>query len=241
MNLLLLGPGELAAPDLARIGVDRYPPRPGLWPPLPGRLMRVGLRDGAIHRATVTRVEAKVVDLQLHAPGQPPPPPLALTLLLALPRPKMLRRVLRSATELGIKRIVLMNAGRVDKSYWQSPMLEPQAIDACLREGLEQCVDTVVPQLLLRPRFRPFVEDELPALAHRATGLVAHPSANAPPPPPAAGPVVLAVGPEGGFSDFELDLLKRTGLAGFSLGPRVLRVETAVPVLAATLLPPRGP
>jgi RsmE family RNA methyltransferase len=239
MNLLLLGPDDLPSPGEASVAADRYPPRAGLWPPQPGRVLRVGLRDGPIGSATVVSVEGGRVRLALGTLAQDPPPPAALALVLALPRPKMLRRALRSAAELGIKRIVLVNGSRVDRSYWSSPLLAPARIEESLRDGLEQCVDTRMPEVLLRPRLRPFVEDELPALAAGTAGLVAHPAADGPAPRETA-PFTLAVGPEGGFTDFEIGLLGAAGLRPFSLGPRVLRVETALPALVATLLPRAG-
>jgi 16S rRNA (uracil1498-N3)-methyltransferase len=50
-----------------------------------------------------------------------------------------------------------------------------------------------------------------------------------------AGAVVIAVGPEGGFTDAELELAVRAGAKLISLGPRVLRIETAALALAAAL------
>lgn len=239
MNLLLLEPGELRGEARAEILLSRYAPRAGLWPPAPGRRLRVGLRDGRIGNATVSAVDGHTALLALEALQDEPPAPLPLQLLLALPRPKMLRRVLRTAAELGIKRIWLLNAARVEKSYWQSPMLSPEHIGTWCAAGLEQAVDTVMPTVNLRQRFKPFVEDELPAIAEGSTRLVAHPCATTPA-LPAQAPLTLAVGPEGGFTDYEIGLLRIAGFAACSLGPRVLRVETALPVLAATLLPAHG-
>ncbi|TLM67112.1 MAG: 16S rRNA (uracil(1498)-N(3))-methyltransferase, partial [Deltaproteobacteria bacterium] len=163
--------------------------------------------------------------------------PSPVTLLLALPRPKALRRVLQGVTAVGIKTIVLLNTARVDKSYWQSPLLHPDALRDELLLGLEQGRDTALPQVLLRPRFRPFVEDELPALAAGRRCLVAHPDGAEPCPCNVAGPLVLAVGPEGGFVPFEVDLLSRQGFEPVHLGPRPLRVEGAVPALLGRLMP----
>jgi RsmE family RNA methyltransferase len=234
MNLLLLSPAELRGEHAACIEAARYPPRAGLWPPAPGRVLRAGLLNGALGSARVEHVEDGRVHLAL-ALSEDPPPPLPLTLLLALPRPKMLRRVLRSVTELGIKRIVLLNSSRVEKSYWSSPLLAAERLEAYLLAGLEQAGDSVLPEVRLRPRFRPFVEDELPAIAADSHCLVAHPGAATAAPRALDGALTLAIGPEGGFTGFELGLLDTAGFAPVALGTRILRVETAVPALVATL------
>lgn len=240
MNLLLLDPSDLGAGGTATVRADRYPPRAGLWPPLPGRVLRVGMRDGQIGRGEVDAVGGGLVQLRV-AFTDPPPPPLPMTLLLALPRPKMLRRVLRASAELGIKRVVLLNASRVDKSYWQSPLLAPASVEGCFRAGLEQAVDTGWPELQLRSRLRPFVEDELPALAAGSERVLAHPAAALPVEPAGGARVTLAIGPEGGFTDFEAGLFAAAGFTARSLGPRVLRVETALPVLATAICAARTP
>jgi RsmE family RNA methyltransferase len=236
MNLLLLAAAEIAAPGLAEVALSRYPARAGWWPPQPGRRLLVGLRDGLIGEGVVEHVDEQRARIRF-ALDRPPPPALPLTLLLALPRPKMLRRVLRSATEIGIKHIWLLNSSRVEKSYWQSPLLAPAMLEGYLAAGLEQARDTVMPRVASRTRFRPFVEDELPAIAAGSQCLVAHPAGRARLAPAGAGHVTLAIGPEGGFTDFEIALLGTAGFAACTLGPRVLRVETALPVLAANLFP----
>src|SRR6266498_5143028 len=92
---------------------------------------------------------------------QDPPPPSPVSLLLALPRPKILRRVLQAAASMGVKRIVLLGSWRVEKSYFSSPALAPDAIRAELLLGLEQGRDTMLPEVTVRRFFKPFVEDEL--------------------------------------------------------------------------------
>lgn len=234
MNLLLLAPQELSAEGRARIDPRRYPARAGLWPPAIGRELRVGVQDGAIGSARVIAQDEAGIEIacELHTP---PPPALPLRLVLALPRPKMLRRVLRTAAELGIKELWLINAARVEKSYWQSPLLGAESIRAYLVAGLEQAIDTAMPRVQLRQRLRPFAEDELPAIVAGTEGLVAHPGASAALRPSARAPITLLVGPEGGFTEFELGLFAAAGCRAASLGPRVLRVETALPTLVGTL------
>jgi len=139
-------------------------------------------------------------------------------------------------TVLGVKRIILVNAVRVEKSYWQSPFLAPDAIRRQAILGLEQARDTVLPEIVLKPRFKPFIEDELPAILQGTTALAAHPAANSACPREVNGPVTLAVGPEGGFVPYEIDMLVSRGFTAVSLGVRALNIETAVSALIGRLL-----
>ncbi|WP_298035885.1 16S rRNA (uracil(1498)-N(3))-methyltransferase [uncultured Desulfuromonas sp.] len=199
-----------------------------------GDELTVGLLGGRIGSGRVLRLDKEALEMEV-ALDRDPPPPLPLTLLLALPRPKVLRRTLQTAASMGVKRIVLLNAYRVEKSYWQSPMLGEEALREQLVLGLEQARDTALPEIELRPRFKPFVEDELPALAGGTRALVAHPAAAGPCPRASEEPVTLAIGPEGGFIPYEVEKLSECGFAPVTLGERILRVEAAVPALLSRL------
>lgn len=164
-----------------------------------------------------------------------PPPPSPITLVLALPRPKVLNRVIASATSMGIKRICLINAWRVEKSYWKSPRLDEANLRMQAIIGLEQARDTIPPSITLHRFFRRYVEDELPTLAAGTCALVAHPGASERCPRALDGRVTLAVGPEGGFIGDEIESLKRTGFTAVAIGERILRVETAVAALVSRL------
>jgi len=133
---------------------------------------------------------------------------------------------------MGVKQVALLGSYRVEKSYWGSPLLEPEALRAELLLGLEQGRDTRLPRVELHRFFKPFVEDELDALFPVGARLLAHEQATVPIealPGPDARRAVLAVGPEGGFTPYETGLLEARGFRSFSLGPRALRVEAAVP------------
>lgn len=199
-----------------------------------GDELRVGLVGGGVGVGRVLLLTPDVLEMQVRLDGAPPPP-LPMTLILALPRPKVLRRVLRTASSMGVKRIVLLNARRVEKSYWQSPFLEREAVNGQLLLGLEQARDTRLPEVLLRPLFKPFVEDELPGLARGSLPLVAHPSAPAECPRNTDRTVTLAIGPEGGFIPYEVEKFAACGFTPVRLGERTLSVETAVPALLARL------
>lgn len=191
--------------------------------------------NGRLGHADILAIDDARAHLQVTLEA-PPPPALPCTLVLALPRPKMIKRILVDAASLGVKRICFINSYRVDKSFWSSPLLAPEAIAEKCRLGLEQAIDTVLPQVTLHPRFRPFVEDELPAIVGNSQALVAHPAGQRACPRDVAGTVTLAIGPEGGFIPFEIDLLRdAAGFEAVTLGPRILRVDTAVPALLGRL------
>jgi 16S rRNA (uracil1498-N3)-methyltransferase len=239
MNLLLLAPEDVPEPGLARVAASRYPPRPEIWPPAIGRTLRVGLIDGGIGMGSVCSSSDDAVEIRFSIDAEPPAP-CPVVLVMALPRPKMLRRILRTAAELGIKQLYLVNSYRVEKSYWQSPLLTPATLNAYLLAGLEQACDSVMPQVHLRPRLKPFVEDELPHIAGDSLRVIAHPEAPSPLPDTAGRAVTLAIGPEGGFSDYEIALFASAGFVAATLGPRILRVETALPVLVTQLMAQPG-
>ena len=200
-----------------------------------GATLRVGLRDGLTGQGEVLHLDDDRLDLRVTLDTSPPPrQPLAL--LLALPRPKMLKRILQMSATLGIEELVLLNSYRVEKSFWQSPWLTPEAIDEQLVLGLEQARDTVAPKVTLAPRFKPFVEDVLPAMMSGRRGLLAHPGQGGAFPLGPVGSAVVAIGPEGGFIPYEVQRLQEAGFAACDLGSRILRVDTAVAVTLGRLL-----
>ena len=199
-----------------------------------GDRLNVGLLDGPLGTGRVTRLDNDCLELEV-ALEQPPPAKLPLTLLLALPRPKVLNRVLASATSLGVARIYLLNAWKVEKGYWKSPRMADENLRVQRLLGLEQARDTALPELHLRRLFRPFAEEELPGIAAGTLALVGHPGAPAPCPRAVQGPVTLAVGPEGGWIDAELASLEAAGFRAVDLGPRILRTETALAALVGRL------
>nr|WP_197985898.1 16S rRNA (uracil(1498)-N(3))-methyltransferase [Pseudomonas sp. CFBP 8772] len=199
-----------------------------------GDSLRVGRVNGLLGSAQLLRLETREAELSVsfeHAP----PAKLPLTLILALPRPKMLRRVFQTVATMGVPRVILVNSYRVEKSFWQTPFLEPAAIHEQLILGLEQARDSVLPEIVIEKRFKPFVEDRLPAVVEGTLGLVGHPGDFPACPRAVEQPVTLAIGPEGGWIPYEVDLLQASGLNPVQLGARILRVETAVTALLARL------
>jgi RsmE family RNA methyltransferase len=192
-----------------------------------GDELRVGELNGYLGLGTVLAVGDGAATISVTL-DQPPPKKLPLSLVLALPRPKMLRRILRTVAELGVSDLHLINSYRVEKSYWSTPALSELKIQEYFIQGLEQSRDTVLPRLHVHRRFKPFVEDELPALLRNKRSLAAHPGDYPICPRDISLDTVLLIGPEGGFIPYEIEKLQQAGCEIVSLGSRILRVENAV-------------
>jgi 16S rRNA (uracil1498-N3)-methyltransferase len=199
-----------------------------------GDTLKVGLINGHMGIGEVVLFNHTEIHLKITL-TQPPPKPLPVTLVLALPRPKMLKRTLQTLATLGVKKIYLINSYRVEKSYWQTPLLNEDAIREHLLLGLEQGCDTRLPEVHLIKRFKPFVEDDLHSIVGDSCALVAHPYTELPCPAQIDYAITLAIGPEGGFIPYEIDLLQKCGFTTVNLGERIMRVETVVPYLLGRL------
>lgn len=234
MNLILLEESDLLTPQLARLRGSRFRHIRDILRAKTGDTVKVGLLNGARGSAVISDFGVDSLELEF-ACEESVPAKLPLTLLLALPRPKAARRLCRTVAELGVQKLILLNSYRVEKSYWQSPLLTPDKIRSYFIEGLQQAGDTVMPELQIEKRFKPFVEDKLPELLHNKRGLVAHPYGQCHASRGSGDPSVLAIGPEGGFIPYEVEKLNAAGMHTYSLGERILRVETAVPTLIAQL------
>ena len=202
---------------------------------IPGKEYKVGLLNGQLGSGKVLCVDSEKLEMETTL-NQAPPAVIPLTLIMALCRPKSLKKSIEVATSLGIKTIFVIESWRVEKSYWTSPLLEPDRLLEHVYLGLEQAKDTVPPKIEFRKRFKPFVEDELPHIIKGTRPLVAHPYNGIPCPHQLNSAITLAIGPEGGFIPYEIELLAAQGFESVTLGDRILRVEYAIPALVGRLL-----
>ena len=197
-----------------------------------GQSLRVGQIGGQIGQGIVLACGNDSVRLQVTL-SEPPIARHKLSLILALPRPKMLRRTFRTAAEFGVSEIHLIQSYRVEKSYWQSPLLAPDKVQSALITGLERSGGTELPKIQMHRRFKPFVEDVLPNMSKEKSLYVAHPGRhttfNTITPNIGYG----MIGPEGGFIPYEIDKAIEAGGTLVSLGTRIFSVDTAVCSLLA--------
>jgi RsmE family RNA methyltransferase len=202
-----------------------------------GTKVRAGVVGGGIGIAEIVADDGTLITACVTIESSPPPQ-LALEVVLAIPRPKVLSRVIANCAAFGVRRIDLTNAWRVDKSYLRSPRLEPAALAHAARLGAEQGATTHLPAIFVHERLMTLLDDRFPALGGPlAMRLIAHPTA------PAiehvvtmTGWTILAIGPEGGWIQRELDTFVSRGFAPVSIGTPILRVESAVSAALGQLL-----
>lgn len=257
MNRLLIAAEELDAEQRVTLTDRRGRHLQRVLKVAVGDRVRAGILDGprgaAIVEAMAVNGDDLRTTLRLDCTEAVPRP--SIDLLLALPRPKVLKRLWAQLAAMGVGRIILVNASRVEHNYFATHWIDARYYRPLLIEGLEQAGDTLLPEVRIERRFRPCIEDTLGEYAHgkrwvahperapevatpagvhgrrRQVGLVAPLAA-----PGATGARrLLAVGPEGGWIPFELDLLIQNGFQPFSLGARTLRTDTACIALLAAM------
>ena len=192
-----------------------------------GDSVRVGELNGYLGQGRICAIDADSVVLRVEL-SQPPPPRHRFDVVLALPRPKVLRRLFRTVAEYGVANLHLIHSARVEKSYWQSPLLAAERVHDALLAGMERASDTVVPQVHQYRRFRPFVEDQLKDICAGRPCWIAQMGASLALRETPPRDAVVMVGPEGGFVPFELELAQAVLAQPVHLGSRTLSVDTAL-------------
>jgi 16S rRNA (uracil1498-N3)-methyltransferase len=235
VNLILLEPDE-ARKETVTLSDARAAHLVKVLRVASGQRVRIGILDGPLGTGVVAGIGDGSVQLQCTFEEQVPPRP-AVDLLLALPRPKVMRRLWAQLAALGVGRIIVTNAARVERNYFDTHVLDPAFYRPLLIEGLQQARDTRLPLVSIHRQFRILIEDDLDALGGPSARLVADPGASASLTTVAArhprDRILLAVGPEGGWNAFELQLLASREFTALGMGARTLRTDTACIALLA--------
>ena len=200
-----------------------------------GQILKTGEVNGRIGTGVIQSIGESVSVAVCHEEKSRKP---WIDLILAPPRPRVMKRLLPQLAALGVGRIFLVGAKKVEKDFWGATLLKEENYRPLLIDGLMQAGTSILPTLETRRNFRKFVKEELEVLFPETTRLVAHPYGagvfRSPFPVPRS--LLLAIGPEGGWTDEEVALLEEHGFARYSLGPRILRTDTATVALLAQLM-----
>ena len=237
MNRILFEPSEIRD-GIATFGGERAAHVRDVLHGEVGQILKTGVLDGPVGTSEILSVGPEVAVRVDHGQASLQP---WVDLVLAPPRPRVMKRLLPQLAALGVGRIVLVGAQKVEKAFWGATVLKGENYRPLLVDGLMQAGTSIVPRIELRRNFRAFLRDELDALFPSSNRVVAHPyaagrpSARTPFPGAPERRLLLAVGPEGGWTDDEVASLEERGFRRYSLGPRILRTDTATVALLAKL------
>jgi len=229
MNRVLFEKNEINADGTVRLAGARAKHVLEVLHGKEGQKIHVGMINGSAGDGTIVEVGKSHVLLSCSLGGQIPEAP-RVDLLLALPRPKVMKRLWAQLAAIGLRRILITNAAKVERNYFDTQWLEKEYYEPLLVEGLMQSADTLMPEVRICRRFKVFVEDELESFFPAKYRFVFHPEGASALPAlqrVKGERVLIAVGPEGGWTDFELDLLESHGFSSVSMGQRILRSDTA--------------
>ncbi|MBI9071772.1 MAG: 16S rRNA (uracil(1498)-N(3))-methyltransferase [Melioribacteraceae bacterium] len=235
MNMILLFNSDFIGENKIILKDRRFEHILNVHKAKPGDTLKIGLLNNKLGTGVITSLDDTSLTMNTDL-TETPPEPLNCALVLAMPRPLMFKRILMHICTLGIKEIHLLHSKRVEKSFWGSPVLEEDNINNELYLGLEQACDTILPKIFIHKRFKEFIETTGKDLASDNRALIAHPGFDNQQTESTAENTVAAIGPEGGFIDYEIDKFIETGFIPVNLGSRILRVETAVPVMVSKIM-----
>ncbi len=238
MNLLIVREDELDAAQEFTVTGRKVEHLLHVLHAQPGDSIKTGLYGHNMGHATLLSIDRRSARLRLETLEKSPPPPADITLITALPRPQSMKKVLHFAVSSGIKKIYFIGTERVEKSFWKSSAMTPAALQEEILLGLEQGMDTIPPELFLRPSLHRFLDSgELQQIVQvNQHNLIAHPGPSAQAcPRHLQGKTSLLVGPEGGFLAKEVDRFIREGFQCVELGAHILRVEFAVAFLCGRI------
>lgn len=237
MNIILLEDDDFTASGIAVVRDRRHTHIRDILKLEKGDVVRAGMVNGKLFTAEVSNNSADCTELCLKN-TEPSPSPPKTDVIMAMVRPRIVRQILINLASLGVRRILFVNAWKVPKPYFSQRLFDNDEYKDYLYLGLEQSCQTYLPEVMVFKKFNQFVEEELETTVFRdSQRYVAHPggSSSSTRHHVSIGRTVLAFGPEGGWTEGEVQMLEEKGFVRLSFGPRILRVETAVPYLFGKL------
>ena len=195
----------------------------------PGDIVELFNGAGLVARAEIVSIHRRDALLRILGAHREERPPRQVIIGTAVPKGDRFDWLIEKVTELGVTRLVPLVTARsvVDPREGKLDKLRQTVIAACKQSGRNHLLE-------LSPvtSWNDFMKGEL----------TSHPSFLAHPGPDAKlissslfgnSTVVMAIGPEGGFTDEEVSMAVECGAKTVSLGPLILRIETAAMAMAA--------
>ena len=236
MNRILLEPSEIVK-GVATFGGDRAEHVLNVLHGEVGQVLKTGEIDGLIGTSVIREIRPEGPEIVVDCAHRDESLRPWVNLVLAPPRPRAMKRLLPQLATLGVGKIVLVGAKKVEKDFWGATLLKPENYRPLLIDGLMQAGTSILPTIELRRNFRKFIREELDQMLPSPKRIVAHPYERVEKVEGGGETLTLAIGPEGGWTDEEVALLEEHGFSRYSLGSRILRTDTATIALLAQLMP----
>ena len=231
MNIIVIHENEIRADQTVVLSDHRAAHIRAVLKADVGQAIRMGVLNGPLGVGNVLRLDREQVVMQVDMKKDMPERP-RMDLLLAMPRPKVMKRLWAQLAAIGVGRIYITNAAKVERNYFDTHILREDVIQERLIEGLQQAGDTIMPEVSIHKRLKVFIEDQLDVYCPDYQRIMAHPGSlvkieTVLSEGSKKKHVLLAIGPEGGWTEYERELFRQHGFHEFGFGDRILRTDTA--------------
>jgi len=231
MNIIILTEKDLVEKKIYEFSDNRFIHIKKILKLDAGDVVEIGLLNSSIGTAKILEITETKVLIEIISFTEKIATSPKVDIICALPRPQTLKKVLNSCATMGVSNLYLIRSEKVEKSYFHSPLLNEENYTKYLIEGLSQGKRTDIPKVSIHNKFKVFFENDFEEIRNNSNCLLAHPNTenyinkielkdnkN----------ILLAIGPEGGWNDFEINLMEEKGFIKYKLSESILRVENAV-------------
>ena len=235
MNRILFDKDEITSEGFVSFSDERAEHVLGILHGAVGQILKTGEIDGLCGTSEIVSIEGKKITVKTNHATESLKP--WIDVLLAMPRPRVFKRMLPQLAQMGVREIIVIGASKVEKAYWGVKFLDPTVAKPYLVDGLMQAGTSILPKISTCRNFKALIESG--KYDSRTCKIVAHPAneklsislnvSNEDDLP------LLAIGPEGGWTDEEIKMMQEHGFKKMSLGPRILRTDTATIALLSLL------
>jgi len=238
MNIIILTENDQLSKEVYRINGDRLTHLSNILKLKRNDKVEIGLLNGPIGIAKIAGINETEAELEVISINPIIEKQQKIDIICALPRPQTLKKILNTCATMGVSNLYLVRSEKVEKSYFHSPLLDESNYTKFLIEGLSQGKRTKIPKVTIYKKFKEFFENHFDETNKNSFCLLAHPSSgnylnclsSIPP-----KKIILAIGPEGGWNDYEINFMEEKGFVKFKLSESILRVENAVTAALAQI------
>jgi len=231
MNIIILSEQDRIDKKQYRIDDERFLHVKDILKSKQNDHVEIGILNGPTGKAKINALNDKEIVLEVISLEELKNSEIIIDLICALPRPQTLKKVLSISATMGVENLHLIRSEKVEKSFFHTPLLKAENYQKFLIEGLSQGKRTKLPTVTIHHFFKKYFSEVLPKINSYNFKLLAHPDSDknlAKFELSNKEKILIAIGPEGGWNEFEIDFMIRHNFQKFKLSGSILRVENAV-------------